>query len=197
MAASPDTKKQNNEPATEPMSLEEQRKRLRQLIALGKERGYLTYAEINDHLPEDVSDAEQIENIVTMIGGLGIQVYEEAPDAETLLMSDATPPVADEDAVEEAEAALSSVDSEFGRTTDPVRMYMREMGSVELLTREGEIEIAKRIEEGLKHMIQAISACPTTIAEILAMAEKVEKEEMRIDEFVDGLIDPNAVDEPA
>ncbi|VEB44991.1 Sigma-70 [Chromobacterium violaceum] len=176
----------------EVMSLEEQRKRLRQLIALGKERGYLTYAEINDHLPEDVSDAEQIENIVTMIAGLGIQVCEEAPDAETLLMSDATPSVADEDAVEEAEAALSSVDSEFGRTTDPVRMYMREMGSVELLTREGEIEIAKRIEDGLKYMIQAISACPGTIAEVLELMERVARDEIRVDEVVDGFIDLNA-----
>ena len=107
-------------------------------------------------------------------------------------MSEATPPVADEEAVEEAEAALSTVDSEFGRTTDPVRMYMREMGSVELLTREGEIEIAKRIEDGLRHMIQAISACPTTIAEILALADRIEKDEIRVDEVVDGLIDPNA-----
>ncbi|MGM8060856.1 RNA polymerase sigma factor RpoD [Vogesella indigofera] len=192
MAASPDIKKQNNEPATEPMSIEEQRKRLRMLIALGKERGYLTYAEINDHLPEDVSDTEQIENIVTMIGGLGIQVYDEAPDAETLLMSDSTPAVADEDAVEEAEAALSSVDAEFGRTTDPVRMYMREMGSVELLTREGEIVIAKRIEEGLKNMIQAISACPGSVAQVLGLITKVEAGEMRIDEIIEGIIDPNA-----
>ena len=159
---------------------------------LGKERGYLTYAEINDHLPDDMLDAEQIENIISMINDMGIQVYDEAPDAETLLMSEATPPVADEDVVEEAEAALSTVDSEFGRTTDPVRMYMREMGSVELLTREGEIEIAKRIEDGLRHMIQAISACPTTIAEILALADRIEKDEMRIDEVVDGLVDPNA-----
>ncbi|HSQ03864.1 MAG TPA: RNA polymerase sigma factor RpoD, partial [Burkholderiales bacterium] len=117
------------------------------------------------------------------------QVYDETPDAETLLMSDATPAVADEDAVEEAEAALSTVDSEFGRTTDPVRMYMREMGSVELLTREGEIEIAKRIEDGLRHMILAISACPTTIAEMLALAEKIEKDEIRADEVVDGFTD--------
>ncbi|MBV8046172.1 MAG: RNA polymerase sigma factor RpoD [Paludibacterium sp.] len=191
MAASPENQKEVQEQA---MSLEEQRKRLRQLIALGKERGYLTYAEINDHLPEDVSDAEQIENIVTMIGGLGIQVYDEAPDADTLLMSDAAPAVADEDAVEEAEAALSSVDSEFGRTTDPVRMYMREMGSVELLTREGEIEIAKRIEDGLKFMIQAISACPGTISEVLELIERVQREEIRVDEVVDGFIDPNAED---
>jgi RNA polymerase primary sigma factor len=194
MAASPSFDKdvQDSNQADSVMSLEEQRKRLRQLIALGKERGYLTFAEINDHLPEDVSDAEQIENIVTMIAGLGIQVCEEAPDAEALLMSDATPTVADEDAVEEAEAALSSVDSEFGRTTDPVRMYMREMGSVELLTREGEIEIAKRIEEGLKNMIQAISACPGIISDVLAMVERVAKDELRVDEVVDGLIDPEA-----
>src|SRR4029077_2050217 len=132
------------------------------------------------------------ENIISMINDMGIHVYDEAPDAETLLMSDATPPVADEDVVEEAEAALTTVDSEFGRTTDPVRMYMREMGSVELLTREGEIEIAKRIEDGLKHMIQAISACPTTIAEILSLADKIEKDEIRVDEVVDGLIDPTA-----
>ena len=111
----------------------------------GKERGYLTYAEINDHLPDDMLDAEQIENIISMINDVGISVYDEAPDAETLLMSETAPTVADEDVVEEAEAALSTVDSEFGRTTDPVRMYMREMGSVELLTRESEIEIAKRI----------------------------------------------------
>ena len=174
---------------------DEQRKRLRQLIALGKERGYLTFAEINDHLPEEVSDAEQIENIIIMIAGLGILVYDEAPDAEQLLMSDATPSVADEDAVEEAEAALSTVDAEFGRTTDPVRMYMREMGSVELLTREGEIEIAKRIEDGLKHMIQAISACPGTIAEVLALIDRVEKDEARVDEVVDGIIDPDAIEE--
>ena len=173
---------------------EERRTRLKALILLGKERGYLTYAEINDHLPDDMLDAEQIEGIISMINDMGIQVYDEAPDAETLLMAESTPAVADEDVVEEAEAALSSVDSEFGRTTDPVRMYMREMGSVELLTREGEIEIAKRIEEGLKHMVQAISACPLTIAQILEMAEKVERDEMRIDELVDGLVDSQGED---
>ncbi len=179
-----------------PADAEARRTRLKNLIVLGKERSYLTYAEINDHLPDDMLDAEQIENIISMINDMGIQVYDEAPDAETLLMSDVTPPVADEEAVEEAEAALSTVDSEFGRTTDPVRMYMREMGSVELLTREGEIEIAKRIEDGLRHMIQAISACPTTIAEILALADKIEKDETRVDEVVDGLVDPNAREEP-
>ncbi len=178
-----------------PADAEARRMRLKNLIVLGKERGYLTYAEINDHLPDDMLDAEQIENIISMINDMGIQVYDEAPDAETLLMSEAAPAVADEDAVEEAEAALSTVDSEFGRTTDPVRMYMREMGSVELLTREGEIEIAKRIEDGLKHMIQAISACPTTIAEILALADMIHKDEIRVDEVVDGLVDPNAEDE--
>ncbi|MDP1705246.1 MAG: RNA polymerase sigma factor region1.1 domain-containing protein, partial [Sulfurimicrobium sp.] len=171
------------------------RMRLKSLIVLGKERGYLTYAEINDHLPDDMLDAEQIEGIISMIGDMGIAVYDEAPDAETLLMSDATPAVADEDAVAEAEAALSTVDSEFGRTTDPVRMYMREMGTVDLLTREGEIEIAKRIEDGLKHMVLAISACPTTIAEILRLVDMVERDEMRIDELVDGVLNGQSADE--
>jgi RNA polymerase primary sigma factor len=171
--------------------MEAQRLRLKNLIVLGKERGFLTYAEINDHLPDDMLDAEQIESIISMINDMGIAVYDEAPDAEALLMSEATPPVADDDVVEEAEAALSTVDSEFGRTTDPVRMYMREMGSVELLTREGEIEIAKRIEDGLKHMIHAISSCPTTIAEILELADRIERDELRVDEVIDGLIDPN------
>ncbi|MEW6562906.1 MAG: RNA polymerase sigma factor RpoD [Pseudomonadota bacterium] len=168
--------------------IEARRTRLKALITLGKERGYLTYAEINDHLP-DMLEVEQIEGVVSMINDMGITVCDEAPDAESLIMSEAAPAVADEDAAEEAEAALSTVDSEFGRTTDPVRMYMREMGTVELLTREDEIEIAKRIEDGLKHMIQAISACPATIAEILALAEKVSRDELRIDEVIDGFID--------
>ena len=171
------------------MDAEVRRTRLKTLIILGKERGYLTYAEINDHLPDDTQDSEQIDGIIGLINDMGIQVYEEAPDAEVLLMSDAPPPVADEDAVEEAEAALATVDSDFGRTTDPVRMYMREMGTVDLLTREGEIEIAKRIEDGLKHMVQAIAACPTTIAALLAMVDKVEKDELSVDDLVDGLID--------
>src|SRR5256886_1076224 len=176
---------------------ETRRTRLKNLIKLGKERGFLTYSEINDHLPDDLVDAEQIEAIISTFGDMGIQVYDQAPDQETLLIASDATPVAqtDEDVEEQAEAALSTVDSEFGRTTDPVRMYMREMGSVELLTREGEIEIAKRIEEGLRHMIQAISACPTTVQEILDLADKVEKDEMRIDEVVDGLIDPNAKDD--
>ena len=180
-----------------PEDVEARRTRLKNLIKLGKERGFLTYSEINDHLPDDLVDAEQIESIITTFSDMGIQVYDVAPDAETLLISENAPAVVpDEDAEEEAEAALSTVDPEFGRTTDPVRMYMREMGSVELLTREGEIEIAKRIEDGLKHMITAISACPTTIAEILALAGKVARDEMRVDELVDGLIDPNAKNEP-
>ena len=180
-----------------PEDVEARRTRLKNLIKLGKERGFLTYSEINDHLPDDLVDAEQIESIITTFSDMGIQVYDVAPDAETLLISENAPAVVpDEEAEEEAEAALSTVDPDFGRTTDPVRMYMREMGSVELLTREGEIEIAKRIEDGLKHMIQAISACPTTIAEILALAGKVARDEMRVDELVDGLIDPNAKNEP-
>src|SRR5690242_16683935 len=176
---------------------ETRRTRLKNLIKLGKERGFLTYSEINDHLPDDLVDAEQIEAIISTFGDMGIQVYDQAPDQEQLLIAAEGTPVAqpDEDVEEQAEAALSTVDSEFGRTTDPVRMYMREMGSVELLTREGEIEIAKRIEDGLRHMIQAISACPTTVKEILDLADKVEKDEMRIDEVVDGLIDPNAKDD--
>src|SRR5260221_4977447 len=173
---------------------ETRRTRLKNLIKLGKERGFLTYSEINDHLPDDLVDAEQIEAIISTFGDMGIQVYDQAPDQEQLLIAADAAPVAqpDEDVEEQAEAALSTVDSEFGRTTDPVRMYMREMGSVELLTREGEIEIAKRIEDGLRHMIQAISACPTTVKDMLDLADKVEKDEMRIDEVVDGLIDPNA-----
>ncbi len=178
-----------------PEDAEARRTKLKALIKLGKERGYLTYSEINDNLP-DVVDAEQIESMITTFNDMGIQVYDEAPDAETLILSENTPSTAaDEDVEEEAEAALSTVDPEFGRTTDPVRMYMREMGSVELLTREGEIEIAKRIEDGLRHMIQAISACPTTIAEIVDLAGRVARDEMRIDELVDGLIDPNAKEE--
>jgi RNA polymerase primary sigma factor len=177
--------------------LEARRNKLKALIKLGKERGFLTYSEINDHLPDNLVDAEAIDSIISTFGDMGIQVFDQAPDAETLLMNENVPAATtDEDAEEEAEAALSTVDAEFGRTTDPVRMYMREMGSVELLTREGEIEIAKRIEDGLKHMVMAISACPTTIAEILAHAEKIRAGELPIDEVVDGLVDPAAEDFP-
>jgi RNA polymerase primary sigma factor len=173
--------------------IERRRDKLKTLIKMGKERGFLTFAEINDHLPENIIDPEAIEGIIGTFNDMGISIFEQAPDAETLLLSDNVANVTgdDDDAEAAAEAALSTVDSDFGRTTDPVRMYMREMGSVELLTREGEIEIAKRIEDGLKDMIQAISACPTTIAEILAAAEKIGKDEMKVDEIVDGLVDPN------
>jgi RNA polymerase primary sigma factor len=180
-----------------PVEAEARRTQLKNLIILGKERGFLTYAEINDHLPDEVLDADQIEGVIGMINDMGIQVYDEAPDAETLLMQGAAPAVADEDVVAEAEQALTTVDSEFGRTTDPVRMYMREMGSVHLLTREGEIEIAKRIEEGLRHMVQAISSCPLTIQQILDMATQVEKDELRIDELIDGFVEIEAVAAPA
>jgi RNA polymerase primary sigma factor len=190
MRAPKNASKEHHKAEVKQAEIEAQKKRLKNLIVLGKERGYLTYAEINDHLPDDMTDAEQIEGVVTMLADMGIAVYDEAPDAEQLLMNEAPTPIAEEDVIEEAEAALSTtIDAEFGRTTDPVRMYMREMGSVELLTREGEIEIAKRIEDGLKHMIHAISSCPTTIEEILRMAELIEKDEMRIDELVDGLVD--------
>jgi RNA polymerase primary sigma factor len=170
--------------------LERRRTKLKNLIKFGKERGFLTYAEINDHLPENIVDPEAIEGIIGTFNDMGIAVYEHAPDAETLLLSDNVATVTSDDEAEAAaEAALSTVDSDFGRTTDPVRMYMREMGSVELLTREGEIEIAKRIEDGLKDMIQAISACPVTIAEIISASIRIQNDETKIDEIVDGMVD--------
>ena len=174
-----------------PEEYEARRNRLKQLIKLGKDRGYLTYGEINDHLPDDLVDAEAIDGIISTFSDMGIAVYDQAPDAETLLMSENAPVASSDDDVEdEADAALTTVDSDFGRTTDPVRMYMREMGTVELLTREGEIEIAKRIEEGLKHMVMAISACPTTVNEILAHVQRVKESQAQIEEIVDGLVDP-------
>ena len=168
-----------------PADSETRRTQLKNLIALGKERRYLTHAEINDHLP-DMLDAEQLESIIGMINDMGIEVCDEAPDAETLLTPPATAAVPDE-AAAEAEAALATMDTQFDRTPDPVRMYLREMGSVELLTRSREIEIAKRIEDALQSMIQAIYACPTTVNQILILAEKIEKDEVSIDEVVDGL----------
>ncbi|HEX7455252.1 MAG TPA: RNA polymerase sigma factor RpoD [Gallionella sp.] len=176
--------------------IDARRTSLKALIVLGKERGYLTYAEINDHLP-DMLEVEQIESVASMINDMGIRVCDVAPDAEALIMTDSAPTAADEDAAEEAEAALSTVDSEFGRTTDPVRMYMREMGTVDLLTREKEIEIAKRIEEGQRNMIQAISACPVTIAEILALAAKIEIDEIRVNELIDGFVEVELEDKSA
>ena len=181
---------QDDQDNNRPLTPEEQRARLRQLIILGKDRGYITYAEINDALPDDMSDAEQIDNIVTMISGLGIQVTEVAPDAESLLMGDNTANMTDDDAVAEAEAALSSADNEFGRTTDPVRMYMREMGQVDLLTREDEIIIAKKIENALRNMIQAISACPGSVAEILALVDRIRNDEIKVDDVVEAIVDP-------
>ena len=172
--------------------LERRRTQIKNLINMGKERGFLTYAEINDQLPENIVDPEAIEGIIATFNDMGIAIYERAPDAESLLLTDSVATVTSDDEVEAAAAtALSTVDSDFGRTTDPVRMYMREMGAVALLTREGEIEIAKRIEGGLKDMIQAISACPTTIAEIVALAKKIEADELKVDEVVDGFVDLN------
>ena len=172
------------------------RQELKTLIKMGKTRGFLTHQEINDHLPEKLVENEILEAIVSMLNDMGIAVYEQAPDAATLLISGSnTATATDEEAEEAAEAALSTVDSEFGRTTDPVRMYMREMGSVELLTREGEIEIAKRIEGGLQSMMQAISASPKTIAEILAMADRIAAGEMQISEVVDGFVSDDEADD--
>jgi RNA polymerase primary sigma factor len=172
------------------------RQRLKTLITLGKTRGYLTHSEITDHLPEKLIEAETLEAVVTMLNDLGVAVYEQTPDAEMLLLNNTTPTVATaEEAEEEAEAALTTVDSEFGRTTDPVRMYMREMGTVELLTREGEIEIAKRIEGGLQAMMEAISASPATIAEILRMAADIRQGKVVISTIVDGFSNPNEADD--
>jgi len=172
------------------------RQRLKTLITLGKTRGYLTHSEITDHLPEKLVEAETLEVVVTMLNDLGVAVYEQTPDAEMLLLNNTTPTAATaEEAEEEAEAALTTVDSEFGRTTDPVRMYMREMGTVELLTREGEIEIAKRIEGGLQAMMEAISASPATIAEILRMAAEIREGKVVISSIVDGFSNPNEADD--
>jgi RNA polymerase primary sigma factor len=172
------------------------RQRLKALIKLGKTRGYLTHGEISDHLPDKLVDAETMEVVITMLNDMGVAVYEQTPDAETLLLNNTGPTAAtEEEAEEEAEAALSTVDSEFGRTTDPVRMYMREMGTVELLTREGEIEIAKRIEAGLQDMMAAISASPATIAEILSLAQDIRDGKVVISSVVDGFSNPNEADD--
>ena len=173
---------------------DKQARQLKDLIARGKEQGYLTYTEVNDHLPNDIVDPEQIEDIVNMINDMGIAVHEKAPDAESLLMSDAAVSN-DDDAAEAAEAALASVDAEFGRTTDPVRMYMREMGTVELLTRQGEIEIAKRIEDGLNQVKYSMAHFPPTMERLLEVYEAVSAGDTRMQDFVVGFIDPNAPDE--
>ncbi|MDH5456755.1 MAG: RNA polymerase sigma factor RpoD [Gammaproteobacteria bacterium] len=173
--------------------MSKQAQQLKDLIARGKEQGYLTYVEVNDHLPNDIVDPEQIEDIVNMINDMGITVYEEAPETESKTLTDT--PATDEDAVEEAEAALASVDAEFGRTTDPVRMYMREMGTVELLTRQGEIEIAKRIEDGLNQVKYHMVHFPPTVDALLEVADRVIDGETRMQDFVVGFIDPNAPDD--
>ena len=166
----------------------QQQSRLKELIARGREQGYLTYAEVNDHLPEDISDPEQVEDIIRMINDMGITVFEAAPDADALLLADND---ADEAAAEEAAAALAAVETDIGRTTDPVRMYMREMGTVELLTREGEIEIAKRIEEGIREVMAAISMFPGTVDDILADYARVVEEGGRLSDIFSGYIDPD------
>ena len=168
---------------------EDQQSSIKQLIAKGKEQGYLTYAEVNDHLPSGIVDPEQIEDIVSMINDMGIKVHEQAPDVDSLLLTDNA--ATDDDAAEEAAAALATVDSEFGRTTDPVRMYMREMGIVNLLTREGEIKIAKRIEDGLRQVLFAIGHYPATIEKLLFMYNKVEAEELRLTDLITGFVDPD------
>ena len=172
------------------------RMRLKALIKLGKTRGYLTHGEISDHLPDKLIDAETLDAVIVTLNDLGVAVYEQTPDAETLLITANAPAGSTEEEAEEAaEAALSTVDSEFGRTTDPVRMYMREMGTVELLTREGEIEIAKRIEGGLMKMMEAISESPATIAEILRLGEEIREGKVVISTIVDGFSNPNEADD--
>lgn len=170
------------------MSAKAQQSRLKELIALGREQGYLTYAEVNDHLPEDISDPEQVEDIIRMINDMGINVSEAAPDADALLLAGAD---TDEAAAEEAAAALAAVETDIGRTTDPVRMYMREMGTVELLTREGEIEIAKRIEEGIREVMGAIAHFPGTVAEILNSFDRAITDGTRLTDIFNGYIDPD------
>ncbi len=166
----------------------QQQSRLKELISRGREQGYLTYAEVNDHLPEDISDPEQVEDIIRMINDMGINVFESAPDADALLLAEAD---TDEAAAEEAAAALAAVETDIGRTTDPVRMYMREMGTVELLTREGEIEIAKRIEEGIREVMGAIAHFPGTVDSILGEYTRVTTEGGRLVEVLSGYIDPD------
>ena len=177
--------------AAQPHHTNDRQSQLKLLIAKGKEQGYLTYSEVNDHLPSDIVDPEQIEDIVNMINDMGITVYEKAPDAESLLLSDSAVS-SDEDVTDEAAAALATVDAEFGRTTDPVRMYMREMGTVELLNREGEIRIAKRIEEGLDQVRAALLQFPPTMGLLLGLYGRVEEGTGRMQDVIVGFIDPNA-----
>ncbi len=179
------------------MDQETQRLQLKKLILQGKEQGFLTYRDINDHLPEGVHDTDQIEAVINMINDMGIEVYDQPPDPDTLLLKTEGTAPEDEEVAEEAEQVLvSAVENEFGRTTDPVRMYMREMGTVELLTREGEIDLAKRIEDGIRQSTEAIATCPATISEVLRMMDMVEADQMRLTDLVVDFVDPNAVDKP-
>jgi len=176
------------------MDPQSQQSELKRLIIKGKEQGFLTYREINDHLPEDMNDTDQIETVVNMINDMGIEVFDSAPDPDSLLLKTAN--TDDEEVVEEAEAVLTTaVESEFGRTTDPVRMYMREMGTVDLLTRQDEINLAKRIEDGIRQSVDAISTTPVIIGELIRLADLVEKGEMKLPELLVGFIDPNAEEE--
>src|SRR3989338_9616319 len=169
---------------------ESQKSRIKELISRGKEQGYLTYAEVNDHLPADITDPEQIEDIISMINDMGIKVSEEAPEMGELLLTE-NEATEEDDAVEEVANALAVVDGELGRTTDPVRMYMREMGRVELLSREGEIAIAKRIEEGVMQMLTTLAYQPQMIAEVLGDFDRVEKGEIRLSDIISGYIEPD------
>ena len=180
-----------NEPALHMAINQNQQSRLKELIAKGKEQGFLTYAEVNDHLPEGIVDPDQVEEIIGMINDMGITVSEVAPDSDSLVLSDSSVNPDDEDAADEAAAALASVDGEFGRTTDPVRMYMREMGTVELLTREGEIEIAKRIEEGLREALTALATYPLSIQRTLDRFDAVLADESRLSDMITGFVDLN------
>ncbi|MDX1529645.1 MAG: RNA polymerase sigma factor region1.1 domain-containing protein, partial [Gammaproteobacteria bacterium] len=175
------------------MDFENQQSQLKLLIAKGKDQGYLTYHEVNDHLPEGIVDPEQIEDIISMINDMGISVHEVAPDSDALLLME-NAVNADDDDTDEAAAALATIDSEFGRTTDPVRMYMREMGTVDLLTREGEIRIAKRIEQGLNQALRALAAFPPTLVKLQAEYAKVEEGEIKLTDVLTDFIDPTQVD---
>ena len=176
------------------MDTQAQQLELKRLIIKGKEQGFLTFREINDHLPGDMNDTDQIETVVNMINDMGIEVFDKAPDPDSLLLKTANPD--DEEVVEEAEAVLTTaVESEFGRTTDPVRMYMREMGTVDLLSRQDEIDIAKRIEDGIRQSVAAIASSPIVIAQLLELADKVDAGSMKLTDLLIGFIDPNAVEE--
>jgi RNA polymerase primary sigma factor len=168
--------------------MQSKQSQIKLLIAKGKEQGYLTFAEVNDHLPQDIVDSDQIEDIISMINDMGIQVFESAPDADELLMAEST---TDEEVAEAAAQALATVESEIGRTTDPVRMYMREMGTVELLTREGEIEIAKRIEDGINQVQCSVAEYPEAITYLLDQWDLYEAEEIRLSDIIMGFVDPN------